>query len=189
MPISDLLLQKKMSISQLAKESELPYATVHDICTGKAQLDKCSAGTVYRLAHVLEVPMEKLLAPVCTRRPSFENFKSTICHRVKSLGDLGFLLDTLENNYIRHYYELKWYPESLYLLAMVDYLSRINNIPLALEYDDLRQYKLPETIYPASLMIMSAVNNNKDILTKAKKTAIPEFLRYNIVEDEIRNVV
>ena len=137
MTIQDALQEKKMSIYRLAKESGVPYATLNDICNGKTRLEKCSAETIYRLARALNVSMEELLAPCMVKRPSFENFKSTVCHRVKEKGDIAFIIDTLENQDIRTYYNQKWYPESLYLLAMLDYLSRENDVPLCNEYDRL----------------------------------------------------
>ena len=83
MTIQDLLEKKNMSIYRLAKTSGVPYATVNDICNGKARLEKCSAETVYRLSLALDISMEDLLAPCIQKRSSFENFKSTVCHRVK----------------------------------------------------------------------------------------------------------
>ena len=97
MTIQDALKQKNLSIYRLAKSSEVPYATVNDICNGKARLEKCSAETIYRLAHALDVSMEELLAPCFLKRSSFENFKSTVCHRLKEMGDLDFLTDTLQS--------------------------------------------------------------------------------------------
>jgi plasmid maintenance system antidote protein VapI len=44
-----------MSIYRLAKASEVPYATVNDICNDKVRLEKCSAETICRLAHALDV--------------------------------------------------------------------------------------------------------------------------------------
>ena len=178
-----------MSIYRLAKESNVPYATCNDIVGGKAQLEKCSAETIYRLAHALQISMEELLAPCFLKRSSFENFKSTICHRVKELGDIDFIIDTLESRDIRTYFERKWYPESLYLLAMLDYLSRENDIPLCDEYDDLRHCKLEKEIYPSSVMAMAKVSKSDIELIRAKNAAIPEFRRFNIIESEIRNVV
>lgn len=63
------------------------------------------------------------------KRCSFELFKSNVCHRLKEQGDIDFLIETLKEDMIRQYYDKKWYPESFYLLAMVDYISRENNVP------------------------------------------------------------
>ena len=189
MTIQDALKQKNMSIYRLAKTSEIPYATVNDICNGKAQLEKCSAETIYRLAHALDISMEELLAPCLLKRSSFENFKSTVCHRVKELGDIDFIMDTLESREIRTYYDRKWYPESLYLLAMLDYISRENDTPLCDEYDDLRRCKLEKPVYPASIRAVSAAAKNDSAMERAAATAIPEFKRFNIIENEIRNVI
>lgn len=178
-----------MSIYRLAKTSGVPYATVNDICNGKAQLEKCSAETTYRLAHALNVSMEELLAPCFLKRSSFENFKSNVCHRVKKLGDIDFIADTLESQEIRTYYDRKWYPESLYLLAMLDYISRENDIPLCDEYDDLRRCKLEKPIYPASIRALSAAAKNESAMARAAVIAIPEFKRFNIIENEVRNVI
>ena len=183
------LKRKKYEYLQARKKSKVPYATVNDICNGKAQLEKCSAETIYRLAHALDISMEDLLAPCFLKRSSFENFKSTICHRVKDMGDLDFILDTLESQEIRTYYDRQWYPESLYLLAMLDYISRENDIPLCNDYDDLRQCRLEKPLYPASIRALSAASKNKEILHDATITAIPEFKRFNIIENEVRNVV
>ena len=122
------------------------------------------------------------------KRSSFENFKSTVCHRVKELGDVSFMIDTLESNDIRTYYDRGWYPESLYLLVMLDYLSRVNDIPLGNEYDDLRQCKLEKPVFPASLLAMSVAAGNDSVLKEAVKSAIPEFLRFNIIENDVRSV-
>ena len=172
MTIQDALRQKNMSIYRLAKTSEVPYATVNDICNGKAKLEKCSAETIYRLAHALNVSMEELLAPCFIKRSSFENFKSTVCHRVKELGDIDFIIDTLESQDIRTYYDRKWYPESLYLLAMLDYLSRENDVPLCDDYDDLRRCKLEKPVYPASVRAVSAASKSNEAMRQAAKAEI-----------------
>lgn len=189
MTVQQKLKEKKMSVYRLAKESRVPYATVNDICNNKAQLEKCTAETIYRIAQVLKVSMEELLAPCFEVRSSFENFKSTICHRVKESGDVAFLIDTLESDAIRTYYDRKWYPECLYLLAMVDYLSRENSIPLDSEYDDLRRLRLDAPVYPVSVLALAAAANSDAPLKNAEQRAIPEFKRFNIIENEVRNVI
>ncbi len=189
MTIQNALQAKGMSMYRLAKASSVPYATVNDICHGRAQLEKCTAETVYRIARALDVSMEDLLAPCFYKRGSFENFKSSVCHRVKELGDIGFIIDTLESRDVRTYHELKWYPECLYLLAMLDYLSRQNGLPLCEEYDDLRSCRLEKPLYPAGIRAMSAAAGDRGILDRAAADAIPEFKRFNIIENEVRDVV
>ena len=189
MTIQEMLKKNNMSVYKLSKTSTVPYATCNDIVNGKAQLEKCSAETVYKIAQTLNISMESILAPCFVKRSSFENFKSTICHRVKELGDIDFIIDTLESQDIRMYFERKWYPESLYLLAMLDYISRENDIPLCDEYDDLRRCRLENAIYPQGVLAMSTASKKDDELRYAEATAIPEFKRFNIIENEVRNVI
>ena len=75
------------------------------------------------------------------------------------------------------------------MLAMVDYISRENDIPICDDYDDLRICKLDEPVYPASLRAMAIASNNDSVLKDAFVNAIPEFKRFNIIENEVRNVI
>ena len=194
MTLNEMLEQKNITKYRLWKESGVPQATISDICTGKTRIEKCSAETIYRIAKVLDVPMESLIAPAVRvmdeerRRPSFEIFKSNICHRVKDMGDIPFVIDLLQSNQIRKLYEKKWYPEALYLLAMLDYLSRENNIPICKNYNDIRAAKLQQLVYPSSVIIMCKALKSDAPKEECIRMAIPEFLRFNIVESEVRNV-
>ena len=68
MPISLLMEQKGITRYRLSKLSGVPYTTLGDICSGKTELKKCNAETVYRLAKALGVTMEELLADDMTER-------------------------------------------------------------------------------------------------------------------------
>ena len=59
MNINEIINEKHLSKYRLAKSSGIPYMTLNDICNGKTGLDKCSAGTVYKLAKVLGVTVEE----------------------------------------------------------------------------------------------------------------------------------
>ena len=50
-------LMKKQNITKyrLSKNSGIPYTTLTDICSGKTQLEKCSAETIYKLSKELGV--------------------------------------------------------------------------------------------------------------------------------------
>ena len=189
MMINDLLVQRNMTKYRLAKKSNIPYTTINDICSGKSRLEKCSSETIYKLAKELNVSMESLLEPCFVKRSSFELFKSNICHRVKELGDIDFIIDTLENDDITKYYECKWFPECLYLLAMLDYISKLNKVPLCNKYDYLCKCRLQETIYPVSIRMVAAIEKSSTIMDEARRESIPEFMRFNIVENDVRNVV
>ena len=187
--INEIMRKKNLTRYQLSRMTGIPYTTINDICRGKADLKKCNADTVYRIAKALEVSMEDLLEPYLVERPDFDLFKSNVCHRLKKMGDLDFLIDLLESEIIVEYYERRWYPESLYLLAMLDYLSKENSIPICSDYDSLRRCKLTEPVFPSSIIAMSEASGNEAVKETALRTAIPEFLKYNIVENEVRNVV
>lgn len=69
------------------------------------------------------------------KRCSFELFKSNVCHWLKEEGDIDFLIQVLESDLIRKYYNRKWYLESFYLLGMFDYICRLR---LEVNYDDIK---------------------------------------------------
>lgn len=183
-----------MSVYQCSKESRVPYTTLADLVNGKTKLGRCSAETVYKLSKVFHISMEELLEnhaediSVIPYRSNFETFKSNVCHLVKDKGDIDFIVDTLKENRIRVYWDREWYPESFYLLAMVDYLCRENDLPLCQDYDDIRNHTMEEPIYPRDVMMAVKLNPELDEREASVENAIPEFLRFNIVEGEIRNV-
>ncbi len=187
--INTILHDNSMTKYRLSKLSGIPYTTINDICSGKADIRKCSADTVYRISKVLRITVEDLLEPYYVDRPDFELFKSNTCHRLKEMGDIDFVIDTLESKIIISYMDRKWYPEALYLLAMLDYISRENNIPLCNEYDEIRTKRLSTIVYPRSVLAMSAASKDDAVKEKAVKESIPEFMRHNIVESEVRNVI
>ncbi len=193
MYLNEVLSEKNMSRYMLSKRSGVPQSTISEICSGKAKIEKCSADTLYRISKTLNVTMESLIesemeAQNKPHRTSFEVFKSNICHLVKDKGDIDFVLDILTTDEIRTLYNRKWYAECLYLLAMVDYISRENEVPLCTKYDDIRRCKMQKTLYPASVVILDTALNTDRQRQESLSKAIPEFLRFNIVECEVRNV-
>jgi len=188
MNINKLLEQKNITKYRLSKKSGIPHTTINDICNNRVNIKKCSAETLYKLAKALDVSMESLITDTMEYRADFEIFKSNVCHKVKELGDLDFLIDTIKSDNIRLYFNKQWYPESLYLLAMVDYLSRENDLPVCAEYNDLRKTKLSNILYPASIHMMCSALKSDEPKNTSQKAAIPEFIRFNIVENEVRNV-
>ena len=71
---------------------------------------------------------------------------------------------------------------------MLDYLSRVNDIEICTKYNPIRKDKLKERLYPLGIVQYYAVMGEPIPEDKILKEAIPEFLQYNIVESEVRNV-
>ena len=122
-------------------------------------------------------------------RATFDNFRSEMCHQLKRKGDIKFMIELLENDSIRTYYDMEWYPECLYSLGMLDYLSRINDVPICDRYDDLRNMKMENPVYPSGVIAVSVVERSDEPRQRAIDNAIPEFMRFNIVEGEVRDVI
>ena len=119
---------------------------------------------------------------------SFDNFKSNVSHFLKSVGDFQFIRIMLKNNKIQDYFDKGCYKEAFYLLAALDYISRVNNIPVCDKFDHIRKYKLKALLYPSNLLLLDSLTK-EDLKKKAINEAIPEFLHFNIVEKDMRNSV
>jgi hypothetical protein len=118
----------------------------------------------------------------------FEIFKSNVCHMVKNMGDIPFLIEALQSDKIHRYFQEKKYLECFYLVGMVDYLSRENDISICTNFDYIRKYSFERPVYPRGIITLSLVLKSEEPKEKSLKEAIPEFLHFNIVEAEIRNV-
>ena len=123
-----------------------------------------------------------------TKAMDWDNFTSSECHRLKALGDFGYIEVTLKQDTIRQYWDDQDHACAFYVLAMIDYLCRIHELPICTNYNDIRCCKLKETVYPADVRLLSEMNPNSTINADAEAASIPEFIRFNIVETDVRAV-
>ena len=181
----DLLKERNMSVYQCSKLSGVPYTTLLELVNNKTNIEKCTAETVYRLARTLDVDMEYLLQR--NDIDDFETFKSNVKHSLKDKGDTLFLVETYMNDEISKLWNSHQKAKALYLLATVDYLSRVNNMPIASDYNDLRNYALTKPLLPQDLklhyILTNSANNKADL-----EKSLPEFSRFNIIEIDLRDV-
>lgn len=193
MNLNVLLADKNMTKYRLSKITNIPYSTLNDIFSMKTDILNCSVLTVHKIAHALGVSIDTLISDDnlidYNLRTDFETFKSNIKHVIKENSPDDFINLIHQKNVIRKYYKKKYFAESLYLLATIDYLSRIYSIPVIDEYNDIRKFKLQDRLYPASVVIMANVDTNSDILEVSFNNSIQEFKQFNIVESEIDNIV
>ncbi len=184
MRIEGLLNERKISLYELASRSGLSYSMVHNLVHGKTDIRKCTVHTAERIAKVLDISIEDLIL-LCNPRYTFTWFRSEQCHLVHRKGELEYLVDVLEKKEIDHYWHLCMYAEALYELAMVDYISRRNDLPRCEEYNELRSCKLDRVSYPADAVLIDKLENSTDAREHLKSGAIPEFERHNIIEGEV----
>ena len=134
---------------------------------------------------------------ILEKRLSFDIFKSEIRHIYKSLGTYNFINEIITNNWVELFWEKKWFPESFYTLAMLDYLSDINEVPYYSKYDVYRQLKLSEPIFPTDIIYTKKLNSNnnsqdifQEIIKQCKEDKCGKyFYKYNIIERSITDVV
>lgn len=59
--LRQVMEDRGMTRYRLSKVSGIPWATLSDICTGRTELERCSAGTVLKLARALGLTVEETL--------------------------------------------------------------------------------------------------------------------------------
>ena len=50
----------------MSKDTGIPYTTISELCTGKTDINKCAADTVYKLASYFECDMKDIMNYVDT---------------------------------------------------------------------------------------------------------------------------
>ena len=184
----NILKKKNLSIYQCSKLSGIPYSTLSDIINNKTTIEKCTAATAYNLARVLGVSVETLLNISYSLQDDFEVFKSNVKHRIKSDGDLKFIMEVMLNNEVEDYWKADKKAKALYLIATIDYLSRINDLPQVNTFDEYRCYRLKDVLWPEDVEMLGKFMP-EDYKKEIYENAIPEFLKFNIVEGNIRDVI
>lgn len=162
MNIKELRLNCNMTQKEFALRFHIPVRTLQEWEQNRATPP----------SYVIELIFEI----VCKNKMTENNFavyKSQIKHILKRVGDLPFIINIIEKNYIASYFNNGNYNKSLYLLAMLDTLCIRNNLPLCSEYNEYRKYEL---------------KNHAPVFDYSESEFLPEFLKYNIWEVSIDNV-
>lgn len=185
--LEELTIQYKTNIDEISKYSGIEKVTIEKYFNGEASLLDCPVKDFAALAKLFHLTVQEFwdMAEHYDFDPkAFEIFKSNTCHAVKELGNKGFIDEIVDKEYIETYWNNKNRLCACYLLAMIDYLCRLEEIPLAEKFDRIRNYKLPKLIYPYSFNFI----NDSKLLKESLKKAIPEFYRHGIIEGDVFNV-
>lgn len=185
-----LLNEKNTTLYKFEKASHICHATLNDIYNEKTSIEKCSASLLCKMSRSLNMDMDKVysilsyddLSPIAFS-DSFDLFKSNVCHDLVQMGDKPFLKKHLAGDPIRDYYDRNMFMEALYLVSMIDYLCRKNDIPLPKEYDDIRQCKLDKLYVPKSVFLLLKSKSVK--MSYLWSESIDTFLKHNILEANV----
>lgn len=194
--LDQLMNDRHMTRTELSRLSDVPESTLRDILNGKAQLDRCAAGTLLGLAYALDTTIEDLLdhfydeyqdEPEPERRlvhsrdtiwAFYALLKATLLD-LSNHPELIFVRSIYYENWIEQLFEDGHYREALFLLGLTDYLIRKNHMEPASRYDAYRCVRLDRPVYP--IRTMTADGDDFERAKKnARKNALPELARFNI---------
>lgn len=201
MYINELMAERNMTFEKLCEKSGVPESTLRDILDGVSYIPNCKASTLYDIAIALNTSVEEILEEFwdeedlddeeCSRFTLSNDPLDLFYHTQKMVLDMlnSASSDKAFMNSARNVGIIKKLASSgsttmaLYLTALINYLCRINKLPLWEELDIFNDYVLENAVYPAT--VMSFVDDPIE-LEKAKVNimahSIPEFLNFNIYE-------
>lgn len=125
---------------------------------------------------------------------SYDTFRSEICHMYHFDGDYEFIRKVMKSNLVVYLWNKNEFAKSLYVLALIDYVSWKNDVPLFEEYESMRKRKLEDMLYPSAIVMMDRIEQSN----KNRNQAIEEcrndecgvfFFRHNIIERSIEDVI
>ena len=182
--LEDLLQYEELTLYQLSNLAHVPYSTLADIKSGKAQIQNCSVKVAKSIADVFGLTINELL----DYAEPFEVFRCNTLHSLKYAGEEALLYKILSSRLIDYYYRIHCHSKCLYLLALVDYLCEKCGIERITNYEPLRKLKLASPLISSDLQFLKK-RLSEEQFSELMEAAMPEFMKYNIVEDDLYNVV
>ena len=203
MDLNDLMVKRHMTRAELCRMSGVPDSTLRGIVSGGVQLERCQAGTLYRLAKAVNTTMEELLdgtmaAPKPEYPPSrpvheagslmpFYVLLDAVTGILRSEGDLAFMRQLRQTDWIGRYDRHRMYRAALLLLGLNDYLCRMHGITPDSRYDALRHLRLDRPVYSLDTLEKDDCGSYEQAKAWAENHAIPELARFSIflTEDDL----
>lgn len=187
MTFSELVKIKNYTGYSLSKQTGIPYMTINDLLNGKASFSNVTLSRAVKIANCLGVDVTDLLKFDGERFIEFRYFRSNTLHELKRLGVPVFIDNVLRSRRIDFYHKNGGKAYALYLLALIDYLSRAWRIALPQgRYNHYRKERLDSPFFVGSdLVHFSSVEEAEK---RMGISVIPEFRRFNIIENDVFNV-
>ena len=188
MNFKELLEKKKVNGYLVSVNTGIPYMTINDLMNGKTSIQNVTLKHAIKIADYLNISVEKLAKLDNPKFIEFRYFRNNTLHYLKSLGAEPFIKKIINAKEIDYYYKNDGKKYAYYLLALLDYLCRYNNLPKYQDrYNKIRKEKLDKPLFVGGDIFKF------DTVEEAEKefniTVIPEFKKYNIIEGNVFNVV
>lgn len=189
MTFNDFLKERKISIYQLSLKTEVPYSTLMDLVKCKTLMSNLGLEKAIKIANALNIKPEDLLAfDVDCPYHEFSFFRSSLLHDLKRIGDKELINKIIREREIDFWYKHGSEERAYYLLALIDYLSKENGLPIyGKRYNKIRKEKLSKPFFPATRLVK--YESLKEAEDDLHIRVLEEFAKFNIIEENIRNVV
>lgn len=122
------------------------------------------------------------------RESQWNTFVSNLQHQIKSEGAIQFIRSCITSDLAERCFLEKQYAKGLYVVAAVDYLCRISELPLYEGYTEMRNWKLDEVKYPEDIEMINDAELKEKLKAQCMEECLPEFKRANIMEKGIDHV-
>lgn len=206
--LNELMDENDMSRAELSRISGVPESTLRDILNGKAQIDHCEAGTLMAIADALDTTVEEIVTNYwdfwesslnpdeMEKIPVHDNdllayfymAVSATLLKMGKAGEMGFVCDICNTDFVEAFFSQKSYRTALFLVGMIDYIHRKNNMNPDPRFDAIRDFCLDQPVYSLDTLACDDAEDCIQAKTFAEKNAIPELACFNIfmTEEDVR---
>lgn len=142
----------------------------------------------------VKVEYGRRLFRIMNENLSYDTFRSELCHMYHFDGDYEFIKKVLKTNLVMYLWEKKEFAKSLYVLAVIDYISWKNDVPFFEEYEWMRKCKLKNELYPSAIVMLDKIEQSNKNRNRALEECKDDecgmfFFRHNIIERSIEDVI
>jgi len=187
MNFKELLQKKNITGYALAKNTGIPYTTINDLINGKTIIQNVSLKHALAIADFLKVDIRELNKLETKSQIEFRYFRNNLLADLKRTEPMAFARKIINSKEIDYYYKNNAKECAYYLLALIDYIFEINKKELyGKRYNKLRKEKLDDPFFTGSKIIKFKTVEEAEKALHIK--AMPEFKKFNIIEEDVFNV-
>ncbi len=206
MYLKKLMEEQNMTRADLSRLSEVPDSTLRDILNGKAQMDRCEAGTLFNIAEALGTTVDEILHHYWREfledddfddNPKYEyvhdshtlltfyDLVDCVIEARKHCNEFSLSVYIIKEHMIEKLYDLGCFRAAFFLLGLVDYIGRKYGMMKAHCFDIYRTYCLDYPVYALStLEEYDDIDELNEARAYAEAYAIPELAAFNIFMTE-----